>query len=59
MLETASIKIFTTENVENRGFTNFIYDGIILGSKDGSMGWWYFLLIIGGSFDVFSLEKSN
>ncbi|MFV9972257.1 MAG: hypothetical protein AB8V06_03045 [Francisella endosymbiont of Hyalomma asiaticum] len=26
--EIAPIKIFATENAENRGFTNFIYDGI-------------------------------
>ncbi|MBK2343950.1 putative basic amino acid antiporter YfcC [Francisella tularensis subsp. novicida] len=56
--KTAPVKIFATEDGNNRGFTNFIYDGITSGSKDsGAVAIIAFLLIIGGSFGVLLRTK--
>lgn len=56
--ETSPVKVFATENSQSRGFTNFIYDGITSGSKDGgAVAIIAFLLIIGGSFGVLLKTK--
>lgn len=52
------IKIFTKEDSDNRGFTNFIYNGMTSGSKDGgAVAIIAFLLIIGGSFGILLRTK--
>jgi len=51
--KTSPVKLFATENSQNKGFTNFIYNGITSGSTDGgAVAIIAFLLIIGGSFGV-------
>ena len=56
--KTVPVKIFAIENTENRGFTNFIYDDITSGSRDGrAVAIMAFLLIIGVSFGVLLRTK--
>ncbi|API87733.1 hypothetical protein F7310_01450 [Francisella uliginis] len=56
--EANPVKIFAKGDSDQRGFTNFVYEGITSGSKDGgAVAIIAFLLIIGGSFGILLRTK--
>ncbi|QLE78952.1 putative basic amino acid antiporter YfcC [Francisella sp. Scap27] len=55
--KTSPVKVFSA-NESEKGFTNFVYEGLTSGSRDGgAISIIAFLLIIGGSFGVLLKTK--